>query len=71
MYIRADPGKSFDIVAAVKQVQGVKEAWATTGRFDVVVRIEVADLKAIGDVVCKNIQTISGVRSTETSLIVT
>jgi DNA-binding Lrp family transcriptional regulator len=70
VYIRADPGKSLDVLSAVKKIQGVKEAYATTGRFDVVARIEAADLKTLGDAVVKRIQGVKGVRGTETSMIV-
>ena len=68
VYIRVDPGKSLDVAEAVKGIEGVKEAYAVTGRFDVVARIEAADVKAIGETVVTKIQKIDGVRSTETSL---
>lgn len=70
VFVRADAGKSLDILAAIKKVKGVKEAYATTGRFDVVTRVEAADLKALGETVVRRIQAIEGVRSTETSMIV-
>lgn len=70
VYVRADPGKALGVVEALKGVEGVKEAWATTGRFDAVARVEAPDLKAIGELVCRKIQALEGVRSTETSLIV-
>ena len=70
VYIRVDPGKSLDIVKAVRGVEGVKEAYAVTGRFDVVARVEAADVKALGETVVGKIQKIAGVRNTETALIV-
>lgn len=48
----------------------MKFAAATTGRFDIVVRIEVEDVAAIGKSVVGEIQKISGVKYTETSIIV-
>ena len=70
VYIRTDPGKALELLEQVKKIEGVKFAAATTGRFDIVARIEAADLEAIGKAVVGKIQTIPGVRYTETSMIV-
>jgi DNA-binding Lrp family transcriptional regulator len=70
VYIRTDPGKALKLLEEVKKLPGVKFAAATTGRFDIVVRVEAADLKDIGDKVVGKIQALPGVRSTETSMIV-
>ena len=70
VYIRTDPGKALALVDKVKKIKGVKFAAATTGRFDIVVRIEAADLEAIGETVVGKIQGLAGVRYTETSMIV-
>jgi len=70
VYIRTDPGKALKLLEEIKKLQGVKFAAATTGRFDIVVRVEAADLKDIGDKVVGKIQTIPGIRNTETSMIV-
>jgi DNA-binding Lrp family transcriptional regulator len=48
----------------------VRFSAGTTGRFDIVVRVEIPDLKALGKSVVGKIQGIPGVRYTETSLIV-
>ena len=70
VYIRTDPGKAMKILNAIKKMGGIKVAYATTGRFDVIAEVEGADLKAIGELVVSKIQEIGGVRSTETSMIV-
>ena len=70
VYIRTDPGKALKLLDKVKKLPGIKFAAATTGRFDIVARIEADDLKALGEAVVGKIQTIPGVRYTETSLIV-
>lgn len=70
VHIRTDPGKALKILDAVKKIEGVKVAFATTGRFDIIARVEAADLRAIGGAVVSKIQAIAGVRSTETSMIV-
>jgi DNA-binding Lrp family transcriptional regulator len=70
VYIRTDPGKALKLLDEVKKLPEVKFAAATTGRFDIVVRVEAADLKDIGDKVVGKIQTIPGIKYTETSMIV-
>jgi len=70
VFVRAAAGKSLNAAEAIKKIEGVKEAYATTGRFDVVARVEAADLRAVGETVVKKIQAVEGVRSTETSMIV-
>jgi len=70
VYIRVDPGKSLEVAGAVRGVEGVKEAYAVTGRFDVVAKVEAADVKALGKITVGRIQKVAGVRSTETALIV-
>lgn len=70
VYIRTDPGKALALVEEVKKIEGVKAAFATAGRFDIVARVEAADLKALGETVVGKIQGISGVRYTETAPIV-
>ncbi|MEM3453522.1 MAG: Lrp/AsnC ligand binding domain-containing protein [Candidatus Hadarchaeum sp.] len=70
VYIRTEPGKALKLLDAVKKIQGVQAAFATTGRFDIVARIEAADLKALGETIVGKIQSLQGVKYTETSLIV-
>jgi DNA-binding Lrp family transcriptional regulator len=70
VYIRADPGKALALLEEVKKVEGVKAAFAVTGRFDIVARIEAPDLKTLGEIVIGKIQGIAGIRSTETAPIV-
>ena len=70
VYIRTEPGKALKLLGAVKKISGVKVAFATTGRFDILARIEAEDLETLGNAVVGKIQGIPGIRYTETSLIV-
>ncbi len=70
VYIRTEPGKALGLMDKIKKLPEVRFAAATTGRFDIVVRVEVTDLSALGESVVGKIQRISGVRYTETSMIV-
>ena len=70
VYIRTDPGKALTLLNQMKEIEGIKFAAATTGRFDIVARIEAEDLKALGETIVSKIQGLEGVRYTETSAIV-
>ncbi|MEW6592861.1 MAG: Lrp/AsnC ligand binding domain-containing protein [Candidatus Hadarchaeota archaeon] len=70
VYIRTDPGKALELQEKIKKLPGVKFAAATTGRFDIVARIEAENLEALGKAVVSKIQAVSGVKYTETSMIV-
>ncbi|MDH5816514.1 MAG: Lrp/AsnC ligand binding domain-containing protein [Candidatus Nezhaarchaeota archaeon] len=63
--MRTERGRSDDVVAKVRQLEGVKVAFPTFGRYDVVVDVEVDDFKSLGQLVQK-ISRLSGVVFTET-----
>jgi uncharacterized protein with GYD domain len=63
--IRAERGRGDDVVAKVKQIEGVKVTFPTFGRYDAVVDLEVGDFKVLGQIVQK-ISRLSGVVFTET-----
>lgn len=70
VYIRTGAGKALEALEAIKGLEGVKEVYAVTGRFDIVARVEAADLKALGETVIKKIQGVEGVTRTETAVII-
>lgn len=59
------PGEYKDVVEDVKKLEGVVDAFGVHGRWDVVVEIEVTDLKALGETALK-INGLEGVRASET-----
>lgn len=63
--MRTERGRSDDVVAKVRQLEGVKVAFSTFGRYDVVIDLEIEDFKALGQLVQK-ISRLSGVVFTET-----
>jgi len=60
-----EPGKYKAVVKDLTKIEGVVEAFGVHGRWDVVVEIEVANLKALGDVALK-INGLEGVKASET-----
>ena len=61
-------GKTRDVLMALRSVNGVREADAVTGEYDVVAVVEAESLNAIGDLVTGNIHTIGGLQRTTTYL---
>lgn len=70
VFIYTKAGTAFKVVGKVKELEGVREAYTVTGEFDVVAKVEVADLKELGEKVVNKIQGIEGVIRTVTSIIV-
>ena len=54
----------------MRNIEGVKEAFAVTGHTDLIASIEVADLKGIADLVTQRIHPIRGIVGTETMVCV-
>lgn len=63
--ICCEPGKYNGVVSELKKINGVKKAFGVHGRWDVVAEVEVANLKALGDLALK-INGLKGMRATET-----
>lgn len=61
-------GRSRDIVAALKRVEGVKSVDMVTGPYDVISVIEARTLNDIGDIVTGKIHPIAGISRTVTCL---
>ena len=68
--IEATMGKTREVVTTLEKVEGVKSVDAVTGPYDVIALIEMPDVNAIGDLVTKNIHSVSGIARTVTCLTV-
>jgi hypothetical protein len=51
--IRTLHGKDADVVRSLSQLDGIKRIFPVLGRFDVVVDLEVADFKELGNIVMR------------------
>ncbi len=69
VFIIVAPGRSTDVVAAIRRVGGVKSADICWGLPDIVARVEAADSKALQELVLDKIQKIAGVNQTATHII--
>jgi DNA-binding Lrp family transcriptional regulator len=64
--IQVGVGMPAGVVQAVSAIPGVRSAEAVTGPYDVVARVEAADIDALGRLVVSRIQAIEGVTRTLT-----
>jgi DNA-binding Lrp family transcriptional regulator len=68
--VSAEPGKSEEVVRALREIQGVNQAHACWGQPDIFAFVEVADDTALSDTVLQTIQGIPGIRGTETHIVI-
>lgn len=61
-------GKTKEVVAKVRQLEGVKSVDPVTGPYDVIAIIEAESLNDIGDLVTGKIHPIAGISRTVTCL---
>lgn len=66
--IEVTAGKTKDVVTALQRVKGVSSVEAVTGPYDVIAVVEKPDVNAIGDLVTRNIHSVSGIARTVTCL---
>jgi len=59
--IEAEAGKGYEVVAALKGIEGVTVADLVTGPYDVIAIVEGQRLDEIGDIVTGEIQPVPGV----------
>jgi DNA-binding Lrp family transcriptional regulator len=70
VFINAEKGRTLDIVTKVGNIKGVKTACVITGAFDLVATFEVQDIKDVGEMVARGIDSIDGVSLTQTAICV-
>jgi len=63
-------GKAKEVVTALQKVEGVQSVAAVTGPYDVIAVVEMPDVNTIGDLVTRNIHSVSGIARTVTCLTV-
>lgn len=68
--IMVEAAKAFEVLESIRRVEGVSEAHAITGEYDIIAKIEVADLKELGEKVIGRIHRIEGVERTVTAIVV-
>ncbi|MFQ5656755.1 MAG: Lrp/AsnC ligand binding domain-containing protein [Candidatus Methylomirabilales bacterium] len=69
IFIEASKARDLNVAEQIATLPGVKQADVVTGRFDVIVMVEVAELGALWDTVYK-IQALPAVLKTTTNVVV-
>lgn len=69
VFVNAAPGKSTDVAARLRGIGGVLSAETCWGLPDIIARVEASDLKALQELVLKQIQAVSGVTQTDTHIV--
>ena len=68
--IKAEPGRTQEVVAALRAHQSVQQADAITGPADIIAQVTALDARALSDLIFSSIQAIEGVRETDTRIVV-
>jgi DNA-binding Lrp family transcriptional regulator len=68
--VSVEPGKNEEVVAALREIRGVKQAHACWGQPDIFAFVEVTDDTALSDTVLQAIQGTPGIRGTETHIVI-
>jgi len=68
--LEAKPGKALGVSRQISRIEGVKESYAVTGPYDVIVHVEAADFKTIAELVVAKIQALPSVARTLTCIVV-
>lgn len=63
--VNSEPGMIWKVAEAALKIKGVKEAYAVTGEFDDVIRVEFERMEDLGKII-ERIQSIRGVLRTQT-----
>ncbi|WP_019634932.1 Lrp/AsnC ligand binding domain-containing protein [Actinomadura atramentaria] len=64
--IQTDAGKAMEVVDRVAGAPGVAEVDAVTGPYDVIARVEAADVARLGRLIMDSVQSVPGVVRTLT-----
>jgi DNA-binding Lrp family transcriptional regulator len=68
--VEALPGKAIELTNIIKGIKGVKHVHLVTGPYDVITFAEAPDLKSLGDMIVKKIQSSGTVARTLTCITV-
>lgn len=70
IFIVAEPNKIDKVGTEVKKIESVREAYAVTGEFDIIVKVEAKDFSELSKIVKEKLLNITGVVKTTTSVVI-
>ncbi|OYT45829.1 Lrp/AsnC family transcriptional regulator [Candidatus Bathyarchaeota archaeon] len=68
--INAEIGSEGEVLKALREVEGVKEAYSVYGVYDIIAKIEADSMDKLKDVVTWRIRRLDKVRSTLTMIVI-
>jgi DNA-binding Lrp family transcriptional regulator len=68
--VKVEAGRVNEIVQQLRSLPDVRQADAVTGPADLVVQVDAADARALAELIFRSVQTISGVKETDTRIVV-
>lgn len=68
--ISTSPGKAIDVANRLQGQEGVVQADAITGEYDVIAQVQAPDVAAVGALIVEKVQRVEGVFKTVTCLAV-
>ncbi|MGQ0812789.1 MAG: Lrp/AsnC ligand binding domain-containing protein [Nitrospiraceae bacterium] len=70
VFIKAETGKAYELLAALKALPAVRHAKVCFGRPDIICSVEASDDRALGSLVLQDIQVLPGVLETDTHIVI-
>lgn len=67
--ITTEPGSEADVLKGLKRIEGVEEAYATYGVYDILVKVQAESGDKLKEVITQRIRRLDKVRSTLTMII--
>lgn len=68
--IKTRPRSSEQVLKETKSIPEVTESYMVTGIYDIITKVNVEDLKKLGEVVAEKLHSLDGVSSTITCIVV-
>ncbi len=64
--LNVDLGMEGGVIAGLRDIEGVKEAWQIYGAYDIIAEIEAEDMEKVKGILQEGIRRLDGIRSTLT-----
>lgn len=68
--IKIESGKANDILKQLLSLPAIVRADAVTGPVDLIAQVEADDARALAELIFRSIQTVSGVKETDTRIVI-
>ncbi len=68
--IKTEPGRILDIANLLRELPSIERADAVTGPADLIALVNAPDARALAEFIFRSVQTIAGVKETDTRIVV-